>query len=112
MNKRLALVTALAAGHLLLVVCGAARVSPGSDDSFAGRVFRWYGAMSGSDSGYGFFAPGVAQECRATFTLSDAAGRTWEDTLARGHNPEVTDRIGVIVSLFSEPRLRPRLAGS
>jgi hypothetical protein len=112
MNTRAALLSAFAAVHLLLVVCGAAGLSLLPDGTRAGKALRWYGAMSGSDNGYGFFAPGVASQLRARFTLSDGAGRSWGDTLEGEHNPEVTLRIGGIVGLFAEGSLGPGLAAS
>jgi hypothetical protein len=112
MNKQTTVVISLAAAHLLLVVCGAAGLSLLSGRSPPGKALRWYGAMSGADNGYGFFAPGVAPQWRATFTLSDTAGRTWTDTLEGDHNHEVAHRVGGIVNLFSEPGLRPELAAS
>src|SRR5262249_50739225 len=103
---------ALATVHLLLVVCGAAGLSLLPDGTGPGKALRWYGAMSGSDNGYGFFAPGVASQFRATFTLSDGAGRGWTDTLEGEPNPEVTLRIRSIVGLFAEGGLGPALAAS
>ena len=60
---------AAAGVHLTLVICGAAGVTPVSPAHFAGRVIETYGAYTGANSGYGFFAPGVASEWRATFDV-------------------------------------------
>src|SRR3954471_24558921 len=79
MTRRHALATLAAACHLILVVCGASSLvfsSPPSEDDFARQTVRLYGALSGSDNGYGFFAPGVGPQVRATFTLRDASGET------------------------------------
>src|SRR5262245_20729418 len=112
MNLRHAFLTALAAAHLVLVACGASRRGPLPATPWPRKALRWYGAMSGSDNGYGFFAPGVASQWRATFTLSDGAGRDWTDTLERQDNSEVTLRVGGIVGLFPEADLSRDLAAS
>ena len=62
MTARHAAVAVLAAAHLTLVVCGAARLRPPHGP--AGSAVRFYGALSGSDNGFGFFAPGVASQVR------------------------------------------------
>jgi hypothetical protein len=77
-----------------------------------GRAARTYGAYSGSDSSYGFFAPSVGPQIRATFTLSDDSGRTWTDTLESRSNREVELRIGGIVALFCSTDERDALAAS
>jgi len=61
---------------------------------------RWYGAVSGSAMGYGFFAPSVGAQMRARFVLSNGAGSTWEDDFTSGHNQEVRLRVGSIVTMF------------
>jgi len=60
---------AAAGAHLALVICGAARITPVSPAHFAGRIVETYRAYSGANNGYGFFAPGVASEWRATFDV-------------------------------------------
>ena len=97
MTRRHALVTFAAACHLILVVCGASGLvfsSPPSEDGPARKAVRLYGALSGSDNGYGFFAPGVGPQVRATFTLEDASGKTWTDTLERDMSAEALHRVG------------------
>ena len=44
-------------------------------------VLSQYGFLSGADAGFSFFAPAVASLTRVTFTLSDAQGRSWNDTV-------------------------------
>ena len=60
---------AAAGAHLALVICGAAGITPVSRAHFAGRIIETYRAYSGANNGYGFFAPGVASEWRATFDV-------------------------------------------
>jgi len=100
----------LAACHLGLVVCGAARVSfaevPG-----VGAVLQWYGSLSGSENGYGFFAPGVCSQIRPVFTLTDSK-RVWTDRLESGMSHEAELRVGSSVSLASFPELWDPLSAS
>jgi hypothetical protein len=102
---------ALAAIHLVLVVCGAAhfRLVP---LQWGGIVQHTYGALSGSDSGFGFFAPGVASQLRATFTMTDDAGNSWTDVLEHGNNREARLRLGTVVSNFAEEKMRRDVAAS
>jgi hypothetical protein len=103
-------------GHLALVACGAAglRLLPASN--IAGQTLRCYGALSGADMGFGFFAPAVGSQMRAVFVLTDGTGHTWEDDLEAGHNHEVKLRIGALINQFpvadQEEFLRRDLAAS
>jgi hypothetical protein len=101
MSRRQLLLGAFATGHLVLVACGAAgllRALPRT--SGPARAVQWYGAMSGADNDYGFFAPGVGAQLRAVFVLTDAEGRTWEDDFGSGPNQEVRLRLNRVVSTF------------
>jgi hypothetical protein len=112
MTRRHALLTLAAAAHLVLVVCGASGLLFAGNphrDGWALRSVRLYGALSGAEAGFGFFAPGVAPQIRATFTLSDASGRTWTDTLERGLSHEARLRVAGSVSLATEPPFRDDL---
>jgi hypothetical protein len=112
MTRRHALATLAAACHLALVVCGACGLVFAADpreDGPVRRPLRLYGALSGAENGYGFFAPGVGPQLRATFTLTDASGRTWTDTLERGMSREAQLRAGGSVALASEPAFRDDL---
>jgi len=60
---------AAAGAQLALVRCGAAGVTPVSPAHLPGRIIETYRAYSGANSGFGFFAPGVASEWRATFDV-------------------------------------------
>ena len=112
MTTRHWLLTALAAGHLALVAGSAAHVHLLPPSSLPARGVRWYGAMTGADSGYGFFAPAVGSPSRATFTMTDASGRTWTDVLDGGANGEARLRVGSILSSAAFPELRDDLVAS
>jgi hypothetical protein len=112
MNVRLGLAAVLAAVHLGLVVCGAANWFPQSGRGPAAKSLRWYGAMSGANSGYGFFAPEVGAQARAVFTLRDQTSRVWSDTLEAGENNEVQLRVSGMVSDVPTGRQRRALAAS
>jgi hypothetical protein len=112
MNTRQLLAAVVAGIHLMLVIGGAANISLPRWTGVAGRCIRWYGAVSGADSGYGFFAPGVASETRATITLTDGKGRTWTEAFEAGGNQEVQLRLGSMVSTAASPGVRRKLAAS
>jgi hypothetical protein len=121
MSLRHGLITAVAAVHLLLAALGAAERFPlsatgppaeGPAREFkkqsaarpaslaqtrAAVLLRLYGELSGTDRSFGFFAPSVAPEYRATFTLEDADGNTWHDALGRGASHEAFLRIGTLI---------------
>jgi hypothetical protein len=113
MTRTHALLTVAAACHLALVVCGAAHQRLVDEPHPVGRALRWYGGLSGSDSGYGFFAPGVAGERRLVCTLTDAAGHSWAEPLEmRGQGREVDLRVLPLLLMFSEPDLGDAMAAS
>jgi hypothetical protein len=112
MTRRHLLATLAAACHLGLVVCGASKLvfwGQPSQGSPPRAALRLYGALSGAENGYAFFAPGIGPQVRVTFTLTDAAGRTWTDTLDRGMTREGALRVGSGVALASEPAYRDDL---
>ncbi len=112
MTRRFKFLCLAAAAHLVLVVCGASGVlftgNP-NRDSLAFRPVRLYGALSGAENGFGFFAPGVGPQLRATFTLSDASGHTWTDTLEQNLTHEAKLRVAGTVPLAMEPGFREDL---
>jgi hypothetical protein len=112
MTRRHALLTGVAAIHLVLVICGAVNYRPLSGDRLPAQVLRFTQAVTGSDSGYGFFAPDVGCDLRARFTLIDAAGRRWDQELDLGNTLEERVRIANVLSLAYEDDLRRDLAGS
>jgi hypothetical protein len=106
MNARMMLLVVLAAGHLALVICGAAHIPLLPGNNVPGKVLDWYGALSGADSGYGFFAPEVGSQTQAVLILTDDAGRTWTETLEESDNQEVRLRLGSMLSTVEEAPLR------
>ena len=79
MSRGLWVWTAAACVHLALSVCGATEIVPAR--SLSATVQSQYGFLTGADAGFSFFAPSVASLARVTFTLRDADGRTWSDTI-------------------------------
>jgi hypothetical protein len=115
MNTRHALMVAVAFGHLILVGLGAASLMPDAgnpNSNAAGKALATYGALSGADNGYGFFAPGVAPTMRATFTMSDESGKSWTDVLETGTSHEADLRYAGIASVFVMADFPPSLAQS
>ncbi len=105
---------AAAAAHLGCVLLGALHV----DLQRAGRLGRgvaYYGALSGADSSYNFFAPSVGALPWARFQVTDARGRRIDDVLESGANPEAQLRIRSLVALFvteEDASMRRSLAAS
>jgi hypothetical protein len=111
MSVRHALIAVVAAVHLTLAVCGVAERYPLSEKSRGGKLLRLYGELSGTDRSFGFFAPSVAPEYRATFTLEDADGNTWDDVLERGATREAALRINTMIeTVIGEEGLEDTLA--
>jgi hypothetical protein len=94
MTVRHAFFTGLAALHLFLVSCGAAKVNLLPPTSSAWKWLRLYGEVSGADNQYGFFAPVVGYQLRTLFTYTDKDGATWEETHDRGASAESNLRLG------------------
>src|SRR5262245_18263663 len=86
MSRKHAIWTGLAAAHLLLVLCGSARLVPWRDRPLEWTE-RWYGSIFGATNSYGFFKE-VGSGCKVTLTMTDADGNTWDDGLDRGGNRE------------------------
>ena len=103
MTRTHTILTLLAAGHLILIACGAAQVPLGAVGGVPGQAAQTYGGLTGADAGYGFFAPSVSAQLRATFVLQDQKGRTWTDTLTSDDNREVQLRIGSMLAHAAEP---------
>src|SRR5262245_50482339 len=101
MNRRQKTWAVLAAIHLLLVTVGATQLRPRQPGLLL-HAFDLYGALSGANTGYGFFAPQIGSELRARFLIAHADGTTTEDTLQRGVTREAALRIGNIVGLISQ----------
>ena len=97
MSLRHGLFTLLAALHLIWAACSALGRPWIPENRQAQKLVRLYGAFSGVDNTFGFFAPDCGSQTRATFILTDAAGQTWNDTLERGANRECNLRLGGFV---------------
>ena len=92
MKLRHKLLLAFGAIHLTLVGLGAAGiVIPPSRNPLADTA-ALYTAASGADSGYGFFAPGVAAQVRTKYYLMDKDGNIWSGDLNIGNNSEANLR--------------------
>jgi hypothetical protein len=113
-HKKILLLCA-ALGHLTLVVLGARDVCL-CDYGAPGQLAVLYSALSGADSGYGFFAPKVASPRTARFTLVDEAGRVIVDTLPPRITREADIRVEDLVEMFDTRRIddevRAQLAGT
>src|SRR5688572_27604880 len=90
--RQVLLVGALA-GHLALVVAGAAHLTSRVNGPL-GRALRFYAALTGAGDSYSYFAPEVGPQLRARFTLSTPRGGRLEETLEAGKSREVGFRLG------------------
>ncbi|MEX0611428.1 MAG: hypothetical protein WD738_23175 [Pirellulales bacterium] len=91
------LLLTLAAGHLVVVVCGACCCLPDRSLGPAAQILRWYATMSGAGSNYGFFAPQVGAPHRVRFSLQDGQGSTSWDVFDEANNAEARLRLTGIV---------------
>ena len=109
-QRRPRLVIAAAVVQLGFAAAGAMEL----DFDHAPFVIAEYGALSGTDSSYGFFAPSVGTQLRVTFVLTDAAGNTTTDVLTTGVSKEADLRIGDMVAIFwmDDQDLKRGMAGS
>lgn len=87
----------LGAAHLAVVVCGASGLLPERTGGPLVYPIQWYAKMSGAECRYGFFAPEVGSEQRATFLLQDDQGSTWSDTIDQATGSEARLRLISIV---------------
>ena len=96
--------------HLGFVTAGACEL----DFHRAGWAVAQVAALSGSDSAYGFFAPGVGSQLRATFQVVDADGATSDELLPTSASHEAKLRIADLIALFwtADEGLRRALAAS
>lgn len=109
----------LSVGHLAVVICGAAYLLPSAEAGPAAQGLRWYTAMSGAGSSYGFFAPSVGSPHRARFLLKDDSGRMWWDAFDEAGSSEARLRLtGIVDGAFmsgaaeDSPEWRQRLVSS
>src|SRR5262245_11837514 len=102
MTLRHAILVFLAAAHLTYAGFAAFSWPLLPSQPQLNRAVRLYGAVSGSENRFGFFAPDVGWLVRAKFQLTDKTGRTWTDTLERGPNRECNLRLmGIVDTMFA-----------
>ena len=99
MTRRWKFLVTLAALHAMLVLCGASGIRL---DSFGpvGELLTYYGVLSGAERGFGFFAPAVNTQARASFDIVDKQGLKFSRPLEQGTTSEAALRIGNIGSKF------------
>ena len=93
---RICITSLLAAVHLAAVTCGALQLPVYSQPGMAGELVATYGAYSGAENSYGFFAPGVGPQIRVRFTVVDATGTEIQDRLDTAASREANLRLGGI----------------
>ncbi|WP_437627812.1 hypothetical protein [Sorangium sp. So ce1151] len=96
---RAIILLAAAAAHLAVVCLGALQVHVG-DEGWARRAVKYYGLLSGADSGYSFFAPGVGTTLSASFQVNGADGKIASDVLETGVSREADIRVRNIIGMF------------
>ncbi|WP_437680784.1 hypothetical protein [Sorangium sp. So ce131] len=97
---RALVVLVAAAGHLgLVIILGALQIDLRGRGPMADAI-AGYGALSGADSGYSFFAPDFGSPPMATFEVVDATGAVIIDHLESGANTEADLRTGNVVGKF------------
>ncbi|WAS92445.1 hypothetical protein [Nannocystis punicea] len=117
LRRRISLLSA-AALHLVLVVFGGLGICLWEVEALGplGPLFTYYSALTGADSGYGFYAPSVGDPPTITLTIVDDAGHAIADTLAPHLTREADIRVEDLIELFHHRRaddeLRAQLAAS
>jgi hypothetical protein len=103
--------------HLMLVTAGATYFDLSKIGFFA-TAAEYYGEVTGSGSGYGFFAPGVTGQLRALFDIVGPKGTTKTISLFTHASHEADVRVGNIIDQFASdpdedtPALHRALAAS
>ncbi|MFQ5732198.1 MAG: hypothetical protein ACE5KM_09605 [Planctomycetaceae bacterium] len=92
MKLRHMLLLAFAGIHLTLVGLGAAGITVPASRNPLVDTASLYATASGADSGYGFFAPGVAAQVRTKYFMVDRDGVVWSGDLNIGDNSEANLR--------------------
>lgn len=98
--------------HLGLVICGAARFAPVPHNTRVGDAIACYQAYTGSDNGYGFFAPGVASAKRVVLHGYHAQENEWVTRIENGVGREVQLRLSTTAGLFSQEEHHEEMAAS
>lgn len=113
LNKQSLLLLGITA-QLVLVVCGAAQIRFGNDP--VGKFLKFYGALTGADSGYGFFAPGVGSQVRVSVDLQTGPEKVVPAALPSPSNREANLRVGNVMGWFlsegTDLKMRRSLAAS
>lgn len=99
MKKFYPYILAVAGVHLILVVMGAAQFD-WTRVGAMGKYFQNYGEVTGSGSGFGFFAPGVGHQLRAEFDVTDLNGKTFTTSVLNSSTHESDIRIGNVITSF------------
>jgi hypothetical protein len=74
-------------------------LEPNTDAGHGLMVAQHY---TGSDASYGFFAPGVSSQMKASFLMIDAHGKEWTDTLEGNMTREAQLRVASGISRVAE----------
>jgi hypothetical protein len=110
-RRRIALLI-VAGAHLGLVTVGALKVR--LPDGRASLAIAEYGALSGAENFYTFFAPGVDTELRPIFEVKQKSGSVITDVLTKPESSEVDLRVGNLISIYwwEDEALRRALVAS
>lgn len=110
-SRKYTLLFILAVVHFSIVIIGA---SGRSFDLYAPNVEKIvyaYHAFTGSDNGFGFFAPGVSSETKPVIRVYD--GKSWHKIESiEFPNKEAQLRLSTLVSLSTKDNFRDLLAAS
>lgn len=79
LTTRHKLLVALAALHLVVVVCSVTKLRTRHAESTWGLLLQGYAAWTGAGSRFNFFAPGINSSVRATFALKGDSGEPIRD---------------------------------
>jgi hypothetical protein len=102
LNAKKILWVGFAVSQLILVTLGAFEVSLPLGKRFT-QAIDFYTGMSGADSSYGFFAPGIYGQLRMRFEVIDGKGRKTSVHLDTPRTHESAIRVGNIIDQFWEP---------
>lgn len=101
--KSHAFLVVLAGGHIVMVALGSVGIDFRAATIPPTQLLRWYGAITGANNRYGFFAPEVQTPTRVAFTMTNSQGERWNDTLEFGATSESNLRLATVT--FSMPLL-------
>ncbi len=98
--------------HLALAVCGAAKYTPFPEDSWPWRAASCYQAYTGTGTGFGFFAPGVAAQRRVVWHGYNEGTGEWRVDSESGPSLEAEMRLSTAAGLFAQEGPHDVLAAS